>query len=120
MAGAGEFAIAHPGAMLVINPEPPSFQNARQELVDPQISSRQSSTKDSIEQMQFFSRLEADGASGHDRNFRASPWVASNSGFSGLDAEYAKPPQFNAISRGESVFHAGEDSIHGGLGFHAR
>jgi len=74
----------------------------------------------SVEQMQFFAGLETDGASRRYGNFRTGTRVTSNPCFPGFHAEYAKAAQFNSVSGGERIFHAGEDGIHSGLGFHSR
>ncbi len=73
-----------------------------------------------VEEVQFFSRLEADSASWGDGHFRACPRIASNPGFAGFDAEHAKAAQLNAVVRGESRLHTEENGIHGSLGLDAR
>jgi hypothetical protein len=74
----------------------------------------------SVEQVQFFSRFEADRASRGNWHFRSCSWIASNARFPGFDAEHAKAAEFNAIPGSESVFHAEEDSVNGCLSLDAR
>lgn len=74
----------------------------------------------SVEQVQFFSGLETDGASWGDRNFRTRPRIASDPGLPRFDAEYAKTAQLDAVACRKSILHAEEDGIDGGLCLDAR
>jgi hypothetical protein len=74
----------------------------------------------SIEQMQFFARLEADSATGSDRYFGSSAGIASDAGFTRLYAEDAKSTQLDAVAGGKSILHAEEDGIDSGLGLDPR
>ena len=73
-----------------------------------------------VEQVQFFSWLEADSASRSNGDFRTCPRIASDPGFARFDAEDAKSTQLNAVARCEGSLHAEEDGINGGLGLDSR
>jgi hypothetical protein len=67
--------------------------------------------------MQFFAGLEADRFAWSNCDFCAGSWIAANAGFPRFDGEDAKATEFNAIASDESLFHAIEDSVNGGLRF---
>ena len=67
--------------------------------------------------MQLFAGLEADRFARSDRDFGAGSWIAADASFPGLDGEYAKAAEFDAVAGDESSFHALEDCINGGLRF---
>lgn len=70
--------------------------------------------------MQLFTRLEADSAAGSDGYFSAGPGIASDAGFARFYAEDAKSTQLDAVACGQSILHAEEDGVNGGLCFNAR
>ena len=68
-----------------------------------------------VQGMEFFSRFETDCFAGGDTDFSSGAGIAADPGFACADAEDAKSAQFDALSRGQSLFEALENRIHGGL-----
>lgn len=66
---------------------------------------------DSVEQVQVFPWLEANGPARLDWDLRSGAWISSNSGFTGANAEHAKSAQFDSVSRCQGIFHALEHRI---------
>jgi hypothetical protein len=70
-----------------------------------------------IDRLQFLPRFKPHCLSGRNRNFGASPRIASNAGLSGPHIEDAKSAQLNAVAVSESFLHALKNSFHRQLGF---
>ena len=64
-----------------------------------------------VHQVQFFARLEPDGLARRDAYFRAGSGIPPNPCFAWLHREYAKPPQFNAVTCDQRLLHAVEDGV---------
>lgn len=69
-----------------------------------------------IEQVQFFSGLEANGFSRSDTDFGASAGIAADAGFPGPHVEDAKAAELDALAFSQSVLQRFEDGIDGSLG----
>ena len=70
--------------------------------------------------MELFARLETDGFSGSNVDFRTGSGIASDAGFAGPDAEDAESAELNAVARRECLFEAFEDGIDCRFGLGAR
>jgi hypothetical protein len=65
-----------------------------------------------VHQVQFFARLEPDRLARSNTDLCARPRVPPDARLPGLHREHAKPTQFNAITRNQSLLHAVEDRVH--------
>lgn len=74
----------------------------------------------SVEGVQLFAGLEADGFAGGDADLSAGARVAADAGFAGADAEDAESAQLNALARCKSLLKSLEDGVHGSLSLGAR
>jgi hypothetical protein len=70
--------------------------------------------------MEFFAGLEAHSFAWGDAYLSSGSRVAADACFAGADAENAKSAQFNALARGQGLFEAFEDRVHGSLCLGAR
>src|ERR1700750_3277325 len=70
-----------------------------------------------VQQMQFFSRLEANCFAGSDGDFGSGSGVASDSGLARFDGKYAKAAEFDAVASDQRLLHALENSVHRSLCF---
>lgn len=66
---------------------------------------------DLVEQMKFLARLETNGLSGSDGDFRTRARIASDAGFTRLYSEDAEAAKLNAFSTGEGLLHGFEDGV---------
>jgi hypothetical protein len=74
---------------------------------------------DSVESVEVFARLKADGAARGDADFRSGARVAADAGFARADVEDSEAAELDAVSFGECSFKAFEYGFDGGLGFDA-
>jgi len=68
-----------------------------------------------VEQMKFFTRLEAYGFAGCDAYFGSGTRIPADSGLARAHVEHAKSTQFNPFPTGERLLHAVKDGVHGGF-----
>jgi hypothetical protein len=73
-----------------------------------------------LDGLQLFARLEANGFPRRDGDLFPGPWIAPDAGFARLDREDAKAAEFNPIVFLQGRLHGIEYAIHGHLGFRAR
>ena len=67
------------------------------------------------ERLKILARLETDGLTGRNGDLGAGAWIASDSGFAGLDGEDAKAAELDTIAPAQGLLHRFKDGIHGGL-----
>ena len=72
-----------------------------------------------FEDVQVFSRLEADGLAGRDRDLGAGAGISSDAGLPGFDGEDPEAAQLDTIALGEGLLHGLEDGIDGRFGLGA-
>jgi hypothetical protein len=70
--------------------------------------------------MVLFAGLESHSFAWGDAYLSSGSRVAADACFAGADAENAKSAQFNALARGQGLFEAFEDRVHGSLCLGAR
>jgi hypothetical protein len=70
-----------------------------------------------VEQVEFFSGLEADGLSRSDTDFRAGARIAADAGFPGAHIEDAKAAELDALAFRQGALQRFKDGIDGRLGF---
>ena len=61
--------------------------------------------------MQFLAWLKANRFARCDRHFRPGPRISSNPGLAGADIENPEAPEFNPVTRGQSLFQAFKDRV---------
>jgi len=67
----------------------------------------------SVEDLEVFAWLEADGFAGGDADFGAGAGVAAYAGFAGLDGEDTEAAEFDAIRGAKGMLHSLEDGVDG-------
>jgi hypothetical protein len=72
-----------------------------------------------VQGVELFAWLESDGFAGGNADFRSGSWVAADACLARTDAENTEAAQFNAISRGQGLFEAFKNGVHGGFRFGA-
>src|SRR4051812_46491347 len=71
----------------------------------------------SVDGLQFFAGLEANGLAGRNADLCASARVTPNASFAWTHVEDAEAAEFNAVAFRERFFHRLEDGLNGHLGF---
>jgi hypothetical protein len=69
----------------------------------------------SVEDLEVFAGLEADGFAWGDADLGAGTGIAADAGLAGLDGKDAKTAQFDAVAVGEGLLHGFKDGVDGGL-----
>jgi hypothetical protein len=72
-----------------------------------------SSRRGVFQSLELFAGLEADGLSGRDANFFAGARIATDAGFSGLNAEDAELAKFDTLAAPESALERLKDGFDG-------
>ena len=72
-----------------------------------------------VQGVEFLAGLESNGFARGDADFRSGSGVAADARLAGPDAEDAEAAQFNAVSRGQGLFQAFKNGVHGGFRFGA-
>src|SRR3954466_9556867 len=80
-------------------------------------TSRQFSIRQSVDGLQFFARLEANGLAGRNADLCACARVATDTSFARTHVEDAEAAEFDAVALGERFLHGLEDGLNGHLGF---
>ena len=74
----------------------------------------------SVDQVELFSWLEADGLAWSDGDLRAGARIAADAGLARSDVEDSKAPQLDAFPSRQRLLQALKDSVDCGLGLVAR
>src|SRR5229473_7154921 len=72
-----------------------------------------------LEALEFFAGLEADGFAGRNVDFFTGAGIAADAGLARLDAEDAKAAELDALAASEGLLEGFEDGFDGLLGFAA-
>ena len=67
--------------------------------------------------MELFAGLEANCFAWSNCDLGTCPGIAADAGFAWFDGEDTEAPQFDAVTRDESLLHAVEDGVYGRLCF---
>ncbi len=74
----------------------------------------------SVQQVKFFSGLEAHRFARSDAHLSAGAGIAPDSGLPGLDRENTEAAQFDPLAGDKGLLHAFKDGVHGRFSLGAR